>query len=312
MDVTTKHISICIITDIQKYKEIWDLLSPKETIYDLWDVRFAFYKYFNFPLYGIAAYDGDVPVGFLGLEYNSEKNYYESFGTYFMETNRVFTAPGYDYVSSLIYSQTPKPTNLECLSAHAGLPESPIQDYKYILTLKTYTSFQKYWDTAFSSKRKKKFRKAFGDIENGHQVSISPGTMDDIETMFALNIKTFDEKFEIKGGRHSSFLYPHRMDTYRDLLNIPEITPLILNTTIDGTIQSVSLALLYKQWYLLINTGSNIHDIPNLGSYVYAKNIEHAFSLMPDILYFDAGVESYGWKEIFHLEKVPQYIYTSI
>lgn len=130
--------------------------------------------------------------------------------------------------------------------------------------------------------------------------------LEDIELLFKFNIESFDDKFAEKGGRRSSFLYPFRQDIYRDFLKLP-FDPFILTLKIGGQNQAVSLTLRYKGQYVFLNTGANLRDIPNLGTYMYYHNIKEAFA--QKMAAFDAGTESYGWKERFHLEPFPQHIY---
>mgnify|MGYP000893376014 CR=1 FL=1 len=305
MDITYR-----IITDLTETKQYWHALSPNESIYDLWDFRFAFYKYHNFPLASVVSFYNEEPVAFLGIEYNPTIEKYESFGTYFMETNRVFTKPGFEWLVPEVYRRIPCPMSVEGISLQDGMPAMPVQDYTYNLPLQAYDgSFDTYWHTCFSTKTRNTLKRKFRDIEEGKTIQIEPGTPADIDTLFALNIKNFEKKFEAGGEKTSTFLYPHRMDTYRDLLTIPDVVPYFQKFIIDGETKAVSLILLYRHWYIFLNTGANAYEIPNLGTYVYYKSIEHAFSLYPMVTTYDAGMGAYHWKERFHLNAIPQYIY---
>lgn len=301
------NIELRIISDVAEAKKIWEALSPNESIYDTWEFRFCFHKYYQYTLHFIVGYDGQEPVGLLPLQYNADKKYYEFFGTYFMETNRVFIKPGYENTVPHYYNQIPTPVNLESISAQDEFTSNfPIQDYKYVLPLTKYQNFDDYVTQAFSSKSRSGLNKKIRTIEATGELVWEENNINDIELLFKFNIESFDDKFEEKGGRRSSFLYQYRQEIYRDFLTLP-FDPYILNLKINGVIQAVSLTLRYKGQYVFLNTGANLRDIPNLGTYMYYQNIKRAFEQKMTL--FDAGTESYGWKERFHLEPTPQHHY---
>lgn len=300
-------IALRIITDTTEAEQIWKTLSPNEGIYDTWEFRFCFHKYYQYKLHFIVGFNGSEPVGVLPLQYNSDKNCYEFFGTYFMETNRVFVKPGYESTVPQYYDQIPTPANLESISAQDEFTNNfPIQDYKYVLQLAKYKDFEDYVAQAFSSKSRSGLHKKIRAIEAMGQLTWEENNFADIELLFKFNIESFDDKFAEKGGRRSSFLYQYRQEIYRDFLTLP-FDPYVLTLKINGAIQAVSLTLRYKGQYVFLNTGANLRDIPNLGTYMYYQNIKRAFEQKMSA--FDAGTESYGWKERFHLEPTPQHHY---
>lgn len=78
-----------IVIDIDKAKNIWDLLSPKQKIDDEWDFRYVFYKDLNIPIHFIVGYVNNTPVGLLPLQQNTLKGlmppYYPKDGKEFLE-----------------------------------------------------------------------------------------------------------------------------------------------------------------------------------------------------------------------------------
>lgn len=297
------------ITDLNEAKKWWEIFSPNASVYDLWEFRYCFHKYYTYDLRFYIGYDGDTPIGLLPLQYNKDKGYVEFFGTYFMETNQVFIKPGYENTARQFYEHITEKVHLESLNEQDEFTKQlPLFDYKYILDTTQFSSFEDYITKSFSSKSRSNLKKKIRQIEDGNTMEVQVNQLDDIELMFDFNIKTFDEKFAEKGGRRSSFLYPFRKEIYRDFLALTKTKPHVLTFSINGKKQAVSLTILYNGWYVFLNTGANIEEIPNMGNYTYYKNIEEAFTLGAQT--FDAGVEAYGWKERFHLYRIPQHLYS--
>ena len=118
----------------------------------------------------------------------------------------------------------------------------------------------------------------------------------DLDLMFELNIKTFEEK--------SSFNKPYRTEAFHDLLKL-NFDIYMLSYIINNKKEAVSFSIKYNDVYVYINAGTNKEAISNLGTYNIYKNIDKAIKTGSKI--FDAGLEDLGWKERWHLEKNPQY-----
>ena len=105
---------ITVVKDLPEAERLWQLLSPQTTIYDSWEFRYCFYKYFNFELFFYVAYDDATPVALLPLQYNSDTGWLEFFGgDNYMEDNRVFVKPGYESIIPKIYASVDRPAKLE-------------------------------------------------------------------------------------------------------------------------------------------------------------------------------------------------------
>lgn len=292
------------IKDIDEAKQVWKKISPNRTLYDTWEFRFCFYKYYNYPVQFLAGYSEGELVGLLPLEYNQEKKHLEFFGTYFMETNQVYIRPGFERYIPAFYEYIKKSAELEGISEQDEFTaQLPLGEYKYVLELEKYSGLQQYLETAFSSKSRSNLKKKLREIEcEDNVVEMKKGTSEDLELLFDLNIKSF----EYRGTDTSSFLFPFRKDIYRDFLKLPFEYDLAV-LYINGKKEAVSFSFLYKDTYVFLNTGANLEAFSNLGTYMYIKNIERAFEA--GAKYFDAGMGAYNWKERFHLTKIPQHTF---
>ena len=107
-------------------------------------------------------------------------------------------------------------------------------------------------------------------------------------------------------GKNSSFSKPYRNEIFHDLLKL-DFDFCLLSFVINGKKEAVSFSLKYKDTYIYINSGTNRKDMPNISSYIIFKQIEKAIEMGTKSL--DARRGDSGWKEIWHFEKFPQYIF---
>ena len=120
-----------------------------------------------------------------------------------------------------------------------------------------------------------------------------------MDLLVELNKKSFGEK--------SSFNKPFRSEMFHDLLEL-NFDIHLLSYIINGKKEAVSFSIKYNNVYNYINTGSNKNDTFNLGSYIIYQQIERAIEFKAK--YLDAGMGDLGWKEIWHLEKTSQYMFS--
>ena len=130
------------------------------------------------------------------------------------------------------------------------------------------------------------------------EVEIIYNNFNDFNLMIDLNLKNFGEK--------SSFHFPFRKEIFRDLLKL-NYEPILLTSIINDKKEAVSFALKYKDKFISLNSGVNSASFPWLEKYLILKKVAKAIELKCRI--FDACVGDCGWKENWHLEKIPQFKY---
>ena len=94
----------------------------------------------------------------------------------------------------------------------------------------------------------------------------------------------------------------HRRQLFRDLLNLYNAD--LFTIFIDDEPKAVSFSLMHKGVYSGLNSGYD-YSVRDLGKFVFITKIQRAIELGCDV--FDAGKNDNGWKEHFHLQKIPQY-----
>lgn len=289
-----------VIHDIATAQKWWELFSPHRYIYDEWDFRYCFYKYYNYELFFYVGYVNDIPIGLLPLQRNPEKHCLEFWGGRAMNENRIFIKPEYSEYVPQFFDMIPAPAHLGYMTATDPFTEHlPITAYKYTLDLTQFQNAIEYMDKTFSGETKKKFLKHFQKItESNFELQINQ--FEDLELMFEYNVNEFKEE--------SLFVVdPLRKKIFHDLLQSP-FQPHLLTNVINGEKQSVSFALTYKDQFISFNSGINYESgIKDLSAFSRYKRIEYALEQKFKI--FDALSGDLGWKEKWKLVKTPQYIF---
>lgn len=288
-----------IISNKRDAKNLFEEFSPRKTPYDEWEYRSAFHAPTNFPLLFLAGYKNGVAVGVLPLQQNMKTDCIEFFGGGFMEYNSVFINPHFKEHALDFYKECinmGKPLALRDMTdCSFELPGYEHYDDTYTLDLQKYANMDDFFGEEFSSKSRSNLRKKIRKIEE-NSIDILENNFDDIDLMMDYNRKRF--------GSESSFEDKNQRKTFHNLLNLP--WKWVMQTFIvNGSKEAVSLSLAYKKIFVYIMAGSNIKEVPNIGSYVAFKAIEKAFE--SNMHTFDAGRNVSGWKDRWHLNPIPVY-----
>jgi len=288
-------ISFRVVTNLDEAEKLWRQFSFNQTLFDTWEFRYCFYKYFNYPIkFIVGVNEQGEDIGLLPLQQNIEKSYLEFFGGSWMEDNKVYTSNEHLADIPLYFQQINEPAHLIGINGQDEFSKGlPLDDYKYVLDLTHYSSYWDYITEKFNKKSQQTFKRKFKKIEELNPVIIL-NQDHDLDKLIEFNLKTF--------GQDSSFHAPFRKEIYRDFLSLP-FNKHMLSFRINEEIQAVCLNIEYRGTLFYLNAGANNTDIPNLGSYAIMKAIEHGINNKLQL--FDALMISYNWKERWHFDKIP-------
>lgn len=302
-----KSLTFKVITDNEEAKVLWEIFSPNNTIDDEWTFRHAFYKYLHFPLHFIVGYDGDNPVGLLPLQRNTNKGlstirfemntpFLEFFGGIDTDDNKVFILPEYQHYIPHFLNQINETAVLAPLADPYSIFDSQAIHFtdKFTTDIRGVTTFDMFLEKNFQGKSKRKMRSRMNSFYKNYKIEIKKGSEIDLELLFSLNKNRF--------GNKSAFHMKHRKQLFRDLLELYEAD--LFTIFIDGDPKAVSFSIIHKGIYYGLNSGYD-YSIKDLGKFVFATKIQRAIEMGCDV--FDAGKNDNGWKEQFHLTKIPQY-----
>lgn len=284
-----------IIEDLQEAKNIWHELSPQQFLDDEWEYRYAYYKYFDYPLYFKVAYSDNVPVGLLPLQWNPEKNYLEFFGGTHTKNNAVFTKKGYENTRQLLIDSIPKPFRLTWMRDEMkDIKDIQLQDYNYSILLEGLSSSDDYIEKAWSGKSKRNLKSQIKKINKEYGILVQEDQDDDLDNLILINKQNFGEK--------SVFNKPYRVDIIKDLYRTFNATTFSL--IINGEKKSVNLSIAYKDFSVSLYTSTK-RDINNLGKYAQLISIQRSIQEGAKIL--DKDRKNLNWKESFCDIKTPLY-----
>ncbi len=298
MDI--QELRIECISDLASAEKVWRQFSPNETIYDSWEFRALFHKYHQKEIRFYVGFVDSVMIGAMPLQYNAQKGVIEFFGGDYMEDNHIFLLPEYEQYRSKFYEYLKTLKEKFVLEYIRGEDEFTktleIADYKYVLPLEGMLTFEDYLQKYYKSHGRKKLKKKFKDIETLN-ICIERNNIKDLETLFSLNIKLF--------GEHSAFNdRPFHKEIFYELCQLPY--PFFLNVfCLNGEKVGASLALFYNGTMEYFSSGVDREKVNGLSDYINKIVFEDA--LQGKAKFIDAFVGSYGWKEEWHFQKIPQY-----
>lgn len=296
-------MQVRLIHDPERCEQIWRELQSPFGPYQEWEFRLLFHRYTQSELYFYALLDhaGDV-IACLPLQWSHENGRLEYFGGVFMEDNAALYRPGHEDRVPELYQQVWLKASLDDIG-----PEDPYAsrlrelEAKYVLDLEGLQSIDDYAAKFLDGKSRANFQKKLREVQTDFAPDLRRGHAEDLEVLIDWNVRNF--------GKESSFLRPRRREIFREMLKLderPQFTVDLLGVQIDGQMQGASLSIFSGKSYVYLNAGVNKTEFPNLGSWLIAQNIRRAIELGAEI--FDAGLEDLGWKERWHLRRVPQFI----
>lgn len=292
-----EHFTFKKITHLSEAQAIWKSLSPNRILFDDWNFRYSYYKYFMYPLYFLTAYYRGKPIGLLPLMWNEERSYLEFFASFgYMESNSVFVQPGYESCIGQLIARIDRPALLEYMTPSCRtIRHSVIHDYEYYANLTGLNDYHDFINTNLTGDKKRNLLSQFKKLENIH-IMIDTGTQKDLDYLIYWN--------KVRFGEHSSY---HRRPHFEAFLkNIGSyFDTRIITAKLNGRIEGVGLVVFYKNICFGINSGYN-PQISNLGKYISMHKINTA--IKAGKVRYAAGTGSPNWKEDFNLLKNPQYL----
>lgn len=282
-----------LITDIHEAEALWDYISPKQELYDLWNFRFSYWEFEKPEVLFVAGYDDDNLIGLLPLQW-SKDGYYEFFGGSFMSYNQLFIKKEYLDTQIEFLSQVNKPMWLRWMASPVDHPNLTTSDPStYFLTLIGLTSLDDYFEKFVGKTRGKQLKKEVRNVLKQNTELIIDNTSD-ISSLVEFNKKRF--------GETSVFHNSNRQAFFEKIVSL--FPSYILTVKIDNEIAAVGLRIIHKNILYGINTGVK-EGTKNLGKFLYLKAIE--FAIENKLEKYDALEGAYGWKEEFGFEGRPQY-----
>lgn len=287
------------INNIIEAEKLWNLLSPKETIYNLWDFRYPFYKVYSYPLYFYTVYDDAEPVALLPLQLNKDWKGLEFIAEELAYDNKPFVKPGYEYLIPELFNDLEIRTKIFDIAGIDDFTRNlPLEENSvYFYNITDFNSFDDFLLSAFPNGRKRyNFKRLFSNLERDHEVKVIYNNFSDLELLMDFNVKYFGEESYLRTTKERQPFF--------DLIKLPFNWNMI-TIEVDGKKLACSLSLIYKDTYYYLIVGSDITEIPDAFKYLTKVNLEEA--LKNKVKIFNCALGRGGWKEYWHLKKYPQH-----
>lgn len=296
-----------VVSDPQEANSLWEKFSPHLSIDDEWEFRNTFTSDLDLPFYFLVGFDGDKAIGLLPLQLNTLKGlspkllamdqpYLEFFSGIDTDDNRIFLLPGYEDRVPEFLAQLDKPTILSSLKESYSLNDASSTHYldRYELDLTQFKDFDDFLQQNFDGISRQRLINRLNKINKTYAVEIKNAQPEDVELLFKFSITRF--------GERSSFNMPQRQRIYRDLLKKFPIDLFTIN--LNGEPKAISFCIMHNDTYITLNIGYD-YDIRDISKLLVVTQIQRAME--KGFKRFDAGQGDNGWKEHFHLMKIPQY-----
>lgn len=301
-----EDLQIEVVSQMDRCYSLWQEFSPKKTLFDTWEFRFAFWQGYHHPPYFLLLKNNDENLALLPLWYEREKQKYFWFGSWWQEENHFFAKDS--LFVPLMLAACPLPVELNAISLEAVLWTKEFIDFKpdepkYILDL---TKIHSVDDYLASLKKKKRYNlRRDRRIIEAYNPQVVFNNFDDFDTLVALSKKRLWEK-----GEKADWEDPRRVETFRQVINLGKSKKSyqvkMITVRVAEKIAGVDLIALFNDCYYPIKCGYDVKNFYGIGNYVNLLEIEDALKLgMKKIDFLEI---SFGWKERW-FEEIPLFKY---
>lgn len=302
-------------SNLGETEEIWNEFSPNKSLFDLWEIRRAFFESYKIDPYFLTIYQqtgteknimGVLPMWLDNDEYAGK---YAWCGGFWPEDNTFFVKD--TEVIPLLLMAAPSPVFLQCI-----LPNS---DYDFLKTLHGYTEekSKKYFldltrygtlsDYLSVLKKKKRY-----NIKRDRKriLSLKPKTIINdfthLDRLFELNVLRFRQKPVEDQNATSLFEDDRQRELFRKLISNADVYhPRMISTVINGNVEAVELGFIYKKTYYAMCAGVDIMKYSGMGVYSNLLVMEDALNHGCEKIDFLEG--NYNWKDSWRLNSFTPY-----
>jgi hypothetical protein len=299
--------SLRVVTSLDECREIWDMVMPRETITDLWEVRACFHHHFKRRPKFIVAEDSKGICGMLPLSWIDESGRYGYFpgetwaGKTWLEQNRIFFRS--HEVLKAILSLSSSSCHLRYLSplAPSGRITPAEDEIGYLFFPPQYGYKMENYFREFSRKSIKQILRSVASIES-LGVSIVYDDFSDFDLMVRMNLSRFEA---------GSYFHDKRFrESFRSLAGYLAQKGWLRFTKvlIDSEPAAIDMGCMYNNVYTLLAGGTN-SNYPGVAKLINLHHLKRACQEQIDCVDFMCG--DFTWKKLFHLTPRPLYLLSS-
>lgn len=300
------RLTLKVHSNIEECYYLWEKFSQKNSLFDLWSFRYAWYLGYKHRPYFYTIYEGKKPLALLPLSWSYDernKRRFEWFGTDWMEDNTFFVKdPNF---IDFLYAILPSPIHLNTVYDEKQLEGRLIykdlkkDDPKYQKDISSFSSLEELLQT-LEKKHRYNLKADFYRIKRmSPKVIITEGeNLELINKLIVMNINQFKGTPEDE----SDLVIPKRKATYRHIVKNSGIYKVkFIQIFIQNYLAAIDFIIEYKKRYYLIKSANDLSRFKGIGNFMlcqeFSDAIKGGFSLI-DCLQYD-----YGWKHRYFEEK---------
>ena len=286
-------IKVRIHSNIDQCYFIWNKFSPNDSLFNLWEFRFAWYQGYNYQPFFYTLYIKDKPVAALPLWFNPKEKRYEWFGGTWPEDNQFFVEE--KKFIPLLLKLLPESSYLNAISGnnldYEILKELKNDTPKYVFKL----NGKKTIEELLHSLRKKHrhnlryYYKKFNELNPrvkilfGDQSSLLPYLKE-------LSIIDFEKKED-----QSAYRKKERMVTFEKIYkNQGRYQLLTFLVFIQNHLVVYDIVAIFKNIFYLLTGASDLQRFPGISVYITYVEFEKALELNAKMI--DCMQGDYQWK----------------
>ena len=278
---------------IDECRLLWEKFSSNQSIFNLWEFRYAWYLGFNYQPFFYTLYLGKKPLAVLPLWFNHRENRYEWFGGTWPEDNHFFVED--EKFIPFLFKIAPRPILLNAIIPKKykinGLFNFLKEDTpKYVLKIKE----EKDVETLISQLKKKnryKLRRFYHHyssffprlvILEGDQSHLLP-------QLKALSIIDF-ERNDV-----SEYRKIERMRTFEMIYKLQSRYKILsFLIYIQNHLAAFDILGIYKKNFYILTGASDLNRFPGISTFITYLEFQEA--IKRKMVFIDCMQEDYNWK----------------
>lgn len=288
------RLHVKVHSSLEQCYALWEEFSPKKSLFDLWDFRYAWFEGYQFTPYFYAIYEGKTPLALLPLWYDDDRKRYEWFGSDWMEDNDFFVTDE-DFINVLL-KLIPKSMYLNGIEQ---IPKEIVDDIlvcpdddKYFKNIKNFKTMGDYLLT-LDKKHRYNLKRDYHHIL-GFVPRIEVSETDSFDE-FKLIVSLSNYRFNGEGEEESDLVDERRVEAYRGILSNSGIYKTkFIKVFIQDYLAAVDLNVVYKDRYYTLRGGNDVERFPGIGNFMVYLEFEDAIKNQYSLV--DCLQVDYSWK----------------
>ncbi len=302
------RLKLKVHSEIEDCFYLWDIFSPKQSLFDLWDFRYSWYEGYKYKPLFYTIYENKKPLAVLPLWFNLTKKRYEWFGSNWMEDNTFFVRD--DHLIDLLYAVMPAPIHINAIISKNYLKNKLIfsqlkQDEPK--NVKNISQMHSLADLFATLHKKSRYHlKADYSKIKAFNPRVNLVYSNDL-SYFAKLYKMNTQRFAQNSEDESDLFENKRKNTFINFIRNSGIYKTkFVEVYIQNYLAAIDLIIEYNNFYYAIRGGNDINRFKGIGNFMVYVEFEDAINNNFSIL--DCLQDDNGWKHRF-FDRQPLYLF---